>query len=180
MTNKSGHRRFGGVRRRSSGRWQARCQGPDGLTRSAHMTFDGKRSAEQWLTLMEGRVLRGEWEPPEQSKIMFGGCDPLGGGSTARAADPRTVRNVVAAAHHVLVRRPGAGSYLAPVGALVAYRSSASRSGSTAAKSYCLLRAIEGRCRVPQSGLALTAGGGGTRAPSRVPPERRKPSDDII
>jgi hypothetical protein len=37
------------------------------------MTFNSKRSAEQWLTLMEGRILRKEWQPPEQSKIMFGG-----------------------------------------------------------------------------------------------------------
>ena len=73
MANKTGHRRFGSVRRRRSGRWQARYQGPDGLTRSAQRTFDSKRSAEQWLTLMEGRILRGEWQPPEQSKIMFGG-----------------------------------------------------------------------------------------------------------
>ena len=73
MSNKSGHRRFGSVRRRRSGRWQARYQGPDGLIRSAPRTFDSKRSAEQWLTLMEGRILRGEWQPPEQSKIMFGG-----------------------------------------------------------------------------------------------------------
>jgi hypothetical protein len=73
MANKTGHRRFGSVRRRRLGRWQARYQGPDGLTRSAPRTFDSKRSAEQWLTLMEGRILRGEWQPPEQSKIMFGG-----------------------------------------------------------------------------------------------------------
>jgi excisionase family DNA binding protein len=72
MANKTGHRRFGSVHRRSSGRWQARYEGPDGLTRSAQMTFDSKRSAEQWLTLMEGRILRGEWQPPEQSKIIFG------------------------------------------------------------------------------------------------------------
>jgi integrase len=71
MANQIGHRRFGSVRRRSSGRWQARYQGPDGLTRSAPMTFDSKRSAEQWLTLMEGRILRGEWQPPDQSKVMF-------------------------------------------------------------------------------------------------------------
>jgi hypothetical protein len=48
-------------------------QGRDGLTRSAPTTFDSKRSAEPRLTLMEGRILRGEWQPPEQSKIMFGG-----------------------------------------------------------------------------------------------------------
>ena len=65
MANKAGHRRFGSVRRRSSGRWQARYQGPDGLTRSANDTFDSKRSAEQWLTLVESRILTGEWRPPK-------------------------------------------------------------------------------------------------------------------
>ena len=48
-------------------------QGPDGLTRSAPRTFDSKQSAEQLLRLMEGQILRGEWQPSEQSKIMFGG-----------------------------------------------------------------------------------------------------------
>jgi hypothetical protein len=48
-------------------------QGPHGLTRSAPRTFDSKRSAEPWLTLLEGRILRVEWQPPEQGKIMFCG-----------------------------------------------------------------------------------------------------------
>jgi hypothetical protein len=39
--NKTSHRRFGSVRRRSSGRWQARYQGSDGLTRSAQRTLSG-------------------------------------------------------------------------------------------------------------------------------------------
>jgi len=92
MANKSGHRRFGSVRRRRSGRWQARYQGLDGLIRSAPRTFDSKRSAEQWLTLMEGRILRGEWQPPEQSKMMFGGKVGAGftgaGNSTSRSVSP--------------------------------------------------------------------------------------------
>ena len=33
MANKDGHRRFGNVRERASGRWQARYPGPDGLLR---------------------------------------------------------------------------------------------------------------------------------------------------
>jgi hypothetical protein len=57
----------------SSGRWQARYQGPDGLTRSAPRTFDNKRSAEQWLTLMEGWILTSGVPSAEQSKVMFGG-----------------------------------------------------------------------------------------------------------
>ena len=83
MANKPGHRRFGSVRKRSSGQWQARYQGPDGLTRSAPRTFKSKRSAQQWLTLMESRILGAEWQPPEQSKVLFGGY------ATQRVADRR-------------------------------------------------------------------------------------------
>ncbi len=71
MANTRGHRRFGNVRKRGS-RYQVRYQGPDGRTRSAGATFDSKRSAEQWLTLMESRILRGEWHAPERSKVLFG------------------------------------------------------------------------------------------------------------
>ncbi len=83
MANRTGHRRFGSVRKRSSGRWQARYQGPDGRTRSAPDTFDSKRSAEQWLTLVESRILRGDWRAPEPGKVMFGDY------STAWVADRR-------------------------------------------------------------------------------------------
>ncbi len=64
-------------------------QGRDGLTRSAPTTFDSKRSAEPRLTLMERRILRGEWQPPEQSKIMFCGyATHWVGGARALAAAP--------------------------------------------------------------------------------------------
>ena len=69
--------------------------------------------------------------------------DPLGRGSAARAAEPRTVRDAVAAAHHALVRRPRAGSHYAADSAPVAHELlRQGRSESTAAKSYRLLRAI--------------------------------------
>ena len=71
MANKPGRRRFGSLRKRGN-RWQARYQGPDGRTRAADGIFDSKRSGEQWLTLMESRVLQGEWQAPEQSKVLFG------------------------------------------------------------------------------------------------------------
>lgn len=72
MANKSGHRRFGNVRRRESGRWQARYPGPDGRLRSAPTTFATKRDAEQWLTLAESRMIRGDWVDPERAAVPFG------------------------------------------------------------------------------------------------------------
>jgi hypothetical protein len=71
MANKGGHRRFGNVRQRESGRWQARYPGPDGLMRSAPNTFATKRDAEQWLTVTEAAMLRGEWIDPLLGKITL-------------------------------------------------------------------------------------------------------------
>jgi integrase len=71
MANKDGHRRFGNVRQRSSGRWQARYPGPDGLMRPAPNTFATKRDAEQWLTVTEAAMLRGDWIDPLLSKIKL-------------------------------------------------------------------------------------------------------------
>jgi integrase len=71
MANKDGHRRFGNTRRRSSGRWQARYPGPDGLMRNAPHTFASKRDAEQWLTVTEAAMLRGDWTDPLLGKITL-------------------------------------------------------------------------------------------------------------
>ena len=72
MGNRAGHRRFGNVRQRASGRWQARYPGPDGRLRSAPMTFPTKKEAERWLTLAEARIIRGEWIDPERAAVPFG------------------------------------------------------------------------------------------------------------
>lgn len=72
MANKQGHRRFGNVRKLQSGRWQARYLGPDGLTRSAPETFGSKRDAEQWLTVIESEVLRGDWSDPLAGRVPLG------------------------------------------------------------------------------------------------------------
>ena len=58
MANKGGHRTFGNVRRRESGRWQARYPGPDGRLRSAPRTFDTKKDAEAWLDDADAAVDR--------------------------------------------------------------------------------------------------------------------------
>jgi len=62
-------RRFGSIRRRESGRYQARYPGPDGRTRTAPDTFARKSEAERYLTLVEGQILRNEWIDPERGKV---------------------------------------------------------------------------------------------------------------
>lgn len=69
MPNKKGHRGFGNVRRRASGRWQARYPGPDGVERTAPHTFDTKRAAERWLAMVETQINQGDWVDPDKGKI---------------------------------------------------------------------------------------------------------------
>ena len=71
MANKSGHRRFGNVRKRESGRWQARYRGADGRLRSAPQTFARKEEAERWLTLAEAQMMRGDWIDPALGRVTF-------------------------------------------------------------------------------------------------------------
>lgn len=71
MANKDGHRRFGSIRKRESGRYQVRYRGPDGLMRSAPQTFARKAEAERYLALVEAQMLQGEWTEPAQSKIRL-------------------------------------------------------------------------------------------------------------
>ncbi|AIJ21808.1 tyrosine-type recombinase/integrase [Amycolatopsis methanolica] len=71
MANKKGRRRFGAVRELPSGRWQARYLGPDGRTHPAPHTFPGKRDAEQWLSVVEAEILRGDWLDPDLARISF-------------------------------------------------------------------------------------------------------------
>ncbi len=72
MANKSGHRRFGSIRKLPSGRFQARYLGPDGLKRSAPATFATQTLAQKWLTLIEAEIVRGEWIAPEAGEVLLG------------------------------------------------------------------------------------------------------------
>jgi hypothetical protein len=65
MAGKPGRRRFGNLRKRGSGRWQARHLGPDGLMHAAPSTFATERKGEQRLTLIESEIIRGQWPAPE-------------------------------------------------------------------------------------------------------------------
>jgi hypothetical protein len=67
MTSRKRH--FGSIRRRESGNYQARYRGPDGRMHSAPMTFARKSDAERWLTLLEGKMLRGEWSSPNARSV---------------------------------------------------------------------------------------------------------------
>ncbi|HYU02896.1 MAG TPA: N-terminal phage integrase SAM-like domain-containing protein, partial [Jatrophihabitantaceae bacterium] len=71
MANKDGHRRFGTVRQRASGRWQVRYPGPDGRLRSAPETFARKRDAERYLTLIESAMAKGEWTDRVRARVRL-------------------------------------------------------------------------------------------------------------
>ncbi|MYW74193.1 tyrosine-type recombinase/integrase [Pseudonocardia sp. SID8383] len=72
MANKKGHRRFGSIRRLPSGRYQASYLTTSGQRRSAPETFERKGDADQWLIVVEGEMLRGEWIDPSLGKVLFG------------------------------------------------------------------------------------------------------------
>jgi len=59
------------VRKLPSGRYQARYYGADGIRRSAPHTFVDSKQAENWLTLKEAEILKGEWVAPEASEVLL-------------------------------------------------------------------------------------------------------------
>jgi integrase len=61
-------RRFGHVRKLPSGRHQASYLDPDGERRYADETYETQREAEDWLTLRESELLRGEWRDPDRDR----------------------------------------------------------------------------------------------------------------
>jgi integrase len=71
MPNKDGHRRFGNIRKRESGRWQVRYPGPDGVLRSAPQTFATKADAQKYLALAEVQIMRNEWSDPARAKVRL-------------------------------------------------------------------------------------------------------------
>lgn len=69
MPGKPGHRRFGSIRRRESGRWQVRYLGTDGVSHTAPETFARRSDADRFLTLLEAQLAKGEWIDPERGKV---------------------------------------------------------------------------------------------------------------
>ncbi|GAA4078998.1 site-specific integrase [Actinomadura miaoliensis] len=70
--NKPGHRRFGNVRKRDSGRYQASYIGPTGRRHFAPKTFERKSDAERWLSLVEAQIFNGDWTDPDRAKVRLG------------------------------------------------------------------------------------------------------------
>jgi integrase len=64
-------RRFGKVRKLPSGRYQASYLDPEGIRRPAPETFRTKREAEQWLSLVETELLRGQWTNPDDRRELL-------------------------------------------------------------------------------------------------------------
>jgi integrase len=60
----------GTTRQLPSGRWQARHVGPDGVRRSAPVTFDTKLDAAAWLRAQTMDVERGTWAPPTRRQTV--------------------------------------------------------------------------------------------------------------
>jgi hypothetical protein len=72
MANREGHRRFGNVRRRESGRYQIRYPGPDGRMRTGPETYERKSDADRALVMIEAQIRSGEWTDPERGKVKLG------------------------------------------------------------------------------------------------------------
>ncbi|OUC84317.1 tyrosine-type recombinase/integrase [Streptosporangium minutum] len=68
---KGNHRRFGNIRQLPPGRFQASYLGPDGRRRMAPETYERKGDAERALTLIEARMISGEWTDPDRGKIKL-------------------------------------------------------------------------------------------------------------
>ena len=71
MANREGHRRFGNIRKRESGRFQIRYPGPDGRMRTGPDTYERKGDAERALTLIEAQMMAGEWTDPDRGKVKL-------------------------------------------------------------------------------------------------------------
>src|SRR5258708_22228945 len=71
MANRGGHRRFGNVRRRESGRYQIRYPGPDGQMRTGPETYERKTDADRALVLVEAEIATGEWTDPERGRAKL-------------------------------------------------------------------------------------------------------------
>src|SRR5215212_1502184 len=67
----SRRRRFGYLRQLPSKRWQASYTDPDGRRHFAPDTFDRRRDAEQWLSVVEAQMLRGEWINPVDQAVTL-------------------------------------------------------------------------------------------------------------
>lgn len=70
-TAKRRRRSFGAVRRLPSGRWQARYRGPDGIERTAPVTFTTRTDADTWLATTQADIARDHWRAPERGDQLL-------------------------------------------------------------------------------------------------------------
>ena len=72
MANRDGRRRFGSIRKLPSGRFQIRYPGPDGRLRTGDSTYATERDADKALSLVEAKLVTGDWTDPQRSKVKLG------------------------------------------------------------------------------------------------------------
>ncbi|WP_219601766.1 tyrosine-type recombinase/integrase [Nonomuraea indica] len=69
--SKPNRRRFGNIRQLPSGRYQISYLAPDGRRRTGLETYERKGDAERALTLIEAKMIAGEWTDPDRGKIKL-------------------------------------------------------------------------------------------------------------
>jgi integrase len=138
-------RSFGSIRRLPSGRWQARYRGPDGLLRSAPLTFAHKTDASKWLALTQAELLGGGWIDPEAGRVTVPAY------ATAWIEERPGLRPKTIQLYHYLLRAHLQGAFgpatiagitEADVRRWRAHMLSAGVTPVTAAKAYRLLKSI--------------------------------------
>lgn len=145
MANKTGHRRFGNVRRLPSGRYQIRYPGHDGRMRTGRDTYERKGDAERALVLIESQMSAGEWTDAHRGRVKLGVYAETWIAQRANLR-PRTVELYGWLLNRHI--RPHLGDV--PIGNITpemvrdwhAGRRNAGVSVSVAAKAYRLLRAV--------------------------------------
>ncbi|MEO3892701.1 site-specific integrase [Nonomuraea sp. B5E05] len=145
MANRDGHRRFGNIRKRESGRFQIRYPGPDGRLRTGATTYATRTEADRALTITEAQMIAGDWTDPDRGKVLVG--------DYARAwikerpgLRPKTIENYTwLLERHIMPTLGGVQVGKLTTQMIRAWRSERLEQGvsvSTVAKAYRFLRAV--------------------------------------
>lgn len=68
---KQNRRRFGGIRRLPSGKYQARITGPDGARHPAPDLFDTYDEADDWIAEKQTEINKEGWRDPDAGAVSF-------------------------------------------------------------------------------------------------------------
>ena len=60
------------IRKLPSGRFQASFVDPNGMRRTGPDTYASRAEANDWLTVQESLLVRGDWTDPDRGKVPFG------------------------------------------------------------------------------------------------------------